>query len=179
VSARLRALLAGAAVAAMTTTDATAAGSVDVSVGGDRRPLAVRLGSSFEIRSIVANHGATPDEGLVAHLNILSVRPGTYVDPEDWSSARTRYLGAIPPGGRVSIRWRLQAVSAGSFAVYVAVVPADASQRPRVGPAVRVSVARRQTLDPGGVEMLALGIPLAVGLLTLGLRMRRRRPAPP
>jgi hypothetical protein len=114
--------------------------------------------------------------GLVAHLNVASLRPGVYVDPEDWSTSRTRYLDPIPAGGTATVRWSLQAVNAGTFAVYVAVLPQDAAGRPpTVGRAVRVTVAERRTLDAGGILPLALGVPAAVGVAAGGLALRRRR----
>ena len=45
---------------------------------------------------------------------------GVYVDPEDWSSHRTRYLAPISAGGSVTLAWKMQAVNSGSFGVYVA-----------------------------------------------------------
>jgi hypothetical protein len=41
---------------------------------------------------------------------------------------------------------------------------------------VRVSIQDRKTLNSGGILPLALGIPGALGLLALGVRLRRRRP---
>jgi hypothetical protein len=48
---------------------------------------------------------------------------------------------------------------------------------PAIGPAVRVSVADRKTLNSGGIVPLVLGVPALLGLLTLGLRYRRGRSA--
>jgi hypothetical protein len=105
---------------------------------------------------------------------VLSLRNGTYVDPEDWSSHRTRYLPPVPAGGSVTLTWRMEAVNHGSFGVYVAVVPDSGPARPpAVGPAIKVAVADRKTLNSGGILPLALGIPAALGLVTLGLRFRR------
>src|SRR3989442_1008876 len=133
------------------------------------------LGHKFFLRSTISNKGDTPASNLVAHLNILSLRPGVYVDPEDWSSHRTRYLGPIPAGGSLTLTWKLQAVNSGSLGVYIAVLPASGAPRaPTTGPTVHVSIARRQTLNSGGILPLALGIPSLLGALTLGLRFRRR-----
>ena len=67
---------------------------------------------------------------LIAHLNVLSLRSGVYIDPEDWSSNRTRYLPPIPAGGSLTLTWRLQAVNAGSIGVYVAVLPQSVAAKP-------------------------------------------------
>jgi hypothetical protein len=153
---------------------AASAGGGAVSVDVGRARIATGIGHTFEFRSTVANHGAAPAAGLIAHLNVLSLRTGTYVDPEDWSSQRTRYLAPLPPGGSTTITWRMQAVNSGSFGVYVAVLPQSGAHRPPVtGQTIRVDVGKRQTLDAGGILPLALGIPAFLGLLSVGLRVRR------
>jgi hypothetical protein len=167
--------LAALAVAALALTWAGAA-NASVSVIVDRIGVATGLGKRFAFRSTVVNSGPGEARGLVAHLNVASLRPGVYVDPEDWSTSRTRYLDPIPAGGTATVRWSLQAVNAGSFAVYVAVLPADAAGRPpTVGRTVRVTVAERRTLDAGGILPLALGVPAVLGVAAGGLALRRRR----
>ena len=167
--------LAALAVAALALTWAGAA-NASVSVTVDRIGVATGLGKRFAFRSTVVNSGPGEARGLVAHLNVASLRPGVYVDPEDWSTSRTRYLDPIPAGGTATVRWSLQAVNAGSFAVYVAVLPADAAGRPpTVGRTVRVTVAERRTLDAGGILPLALGVPAVLGVAAGGLALRRRR----
>ena len=49
----------------------------------------------------------------MAHLNVLDLRGDVYVDPEDWSTARTKYLDPIPAGGSTSVTWGGQAVNSG------------------------------------------------------------------
>src|SRR5207244_2023679 len=116
------AAVAVAVVAALlAASPAAAAGGLSVTV--DRTAISTALGRKFELRSTISNRGAAPAAGLIAHLNVFSLRPGVYVDPEDWSSHRTRYLAPIPPGGSTTIVWRLAAVSSGSIGVYVAVLP--------------------------------------------------------
>lgn len=100
----------------------------------------------------------------------------TYVDPEDWSSRRTRYLRPIPPGGSATLSWPMNAVNAGTIGLYVAVLPrSGVPVRPTTSPALRLHVEDRRTLNAGGILPLALGLPAALGLLALGVRASRRR----
>ena len=167
----LAAALAAAAVAA----GPAAAGPGPLGVSVDRERVSVRLGESFVFRSTIANHGSATAVGRIAHLNVLSLRPGVYVDPEDWSSHRTRYLAPIPPHASATVTWRVKAVNAGSIGVYVAVVPARGKPvRPATGPMLHVSIPDRRSLNSGGIAPLALGVPLVlVGLLVV-VRIRRR-----
>ena len=54
-----------------------------------RRELRLRLPRS-------GTRAPRPLSGLVAHLNVVGLSSGIYVDPEDWSEERTKYL---PPLG--------------------------------------------------------------------------------
>lgn len=154
---------------------AQAAPGSSVSVNADRTTIPTRLGKKFSFQSTISNRGSSTASGLIAHLNVLSLRPGVYVDPEDWSSNRTRYLAPIPAGGSTTVTWRIQAVNAGSIGVYVAVLPRSGAGRPTTGPTVRVEIAERKTLNSGGILPLALGVPALLGALTVGLRFRRGR----
>ena len=147
-----------------------------VSVQIDRTSIATDLGHTFSIRSRVTNRGPTPSPALIAHLNVLSYERSVYVDPEDWSSSRTRYLAPIPARGSTPIVWRLQAVNAGRFAVYVSFLPQrGAPGAPTTAPAVRVRVVGHRTLNASGVLPLALGLPALLAVAATGVRIRRRK----
>ena len=92
---------------------ASAADASQMSVTLDRARVSTQLGQKFSFRSTITNRGSTPASGLIAHLNVLSLRPGVYVDPEDWSPQRTVYLRTIAPGGSTTTTWRMHAVNAG------------------------------------------------------------------
>ena len=168
-------------VAAAALVSATAASAADaLSVNVDRSRIETKLGHKFSFHTTVTNREAAVSSGYVAHLNVLSYGRGVYVDPEDWSGERTRYLPPIPAGGSARLTWRMQAVNAGTFAVYVAVLPQQGSAgRPTTGPAIRVLVGKRTTLNAQGILPLALGVPALLGFAWLGLRVRHRRGSPP
>ncbi len=168
--------LASLITALVLATGAHAAGAAaPVSVTLDHTQISTELGGKFAFRSTITNRSATAADGLIAHLNVLSLRDGVSVDPEDWSSQRTHYLSTIPAGGSTTISWSMQAVNAGSFGVYVAVIsPPPSVSPPTTGKALHIAVAERRTLNPGGILPLALGIPALLGLLILGLRLRSR-----
>jgi hypothetical protein len=130
---------------------AASGGRLSVSI--DRTQVSTRLGHTFAFHSTIANHGTAPAAGLIAHLNVLSLRNGVYVDPEDWSSHRTRYLAPIPAGGSTTLTWRIKAVNAGSIGVYVAVLPGSgAPVPPTTGPTLRIAIADRRTLNSGALS---------------------------
>lgn len=168
--------LATVVVIALLAAAPAAGASGPLSVSLDRTQVATRLGHTFAFHSTIGNHGTSPAAGLIAHLNVLSLRGGVYVDPEDWSSHRTRYLRPIPAGGSTTITWRIKAVNAGSIGVYVAVLPASgAPVTPTTGPTLRLSIADRKSLNSGGIVPLALGMPALLVALLLAARITRWR----
>jgi hypothetical protein len=147
---------------------ASAGAAVQTSMS--RAQVATRLGDEFRFVSTVRNTGARPLPGLVAHLDVVSRRGDVYVDPEDWSSERTRYLRPLAAGAARRIAWRVKAVNAGDVAVYVVVL---GDRRPQAGPGLDVRVAERRPINAGGVLVLVLGLPVLLGLALLAVHRRR------
>lgn len=174
-AALVLALLPATAAAAV----ASSAGSGPADVTFEHLRAATALGDHFTTRSTISNGGRAPTAPLIAHLNVVSLDSGVYVDPEDWSSSRTQKIPPLRPGAATTLSWTLQAVSAGDFDVYVVVLSADArsprSAVPTVTVPVHVHVASRQTLNAGGVLPVVLVVPalLALGAAAARLHVRR------
>jgi hypothetical protein len=164
------ALVVAALVVAALVAAAPAAAAPEVSMS--RARVDTRIGADFRFSATISNLGSAPLEGLIAHLDVVSRDPGVYVDPEDWSDERTRYLPPLAPGASIVVPWTVKAVNAGRFAVYVVVLGGD---RPLAGPALDARVSERRTIDAGGVLPLAVGLPGLLGLALLGVRARRPR----
>jgi hypothetical protein len=176
-----RRLVAAAIVALALAAVLAGPAAADVAVTTDRARVETQLGRDFHFSTTVTNDAATATEALVAHLNILSLSRSVYVDPEDWSTQRTQYLGSIPAGGERTITWNIKAVNDGDFAAYATILSQDdpAGSAPATGDAVRVAVAKRTTLNSGGIVPLALGIPGALAALAVAARLSRRRVTSP
>jgi hypothetical protein len=151
---------------------ATSAAAMTVQL--DRTHVSTSIGKKFTFTTTVQNDGDQSVSDLVAHLNVLSSDPGVYVDPEDWSSHRTRYLAPISAHGTAKISWTVTAVNSGHITIFVAILPRHGSGSIAVSEPLRVEIAKRRTLNSGGVLPLALGLPALLGLSLLGTRVRRR-----
>jgi hypothetical protein len=152
-------------------------GAVEMAL--DPNQISTILGDQFTIRSDVLNPGGQPTDRLIAHLTVASLTSSVYVDPEDWSSSRTRELAPLAANDRTSLSWDLKAVNAGDFDVYVVLLPNGAASTGTgpliVSPPVHVVVAGRQTLTAGGALPIALLIPILLGLVAAATRYRLRR----
>jgi hypothetical protein len=147
-----------------------------VSVSADRTDVSTSIGRDFTFATRVDNKGSTATPPLVAHLNVLSLRPGVYVDPEDWSSRRTVFVGPIPAAGSRDITWKVKAVNSGDIGIYVAVLPQSGVAKPPVtSQTIHVRIAQRRTLNSGGILPLAAGIPALLAALAVGVRLSRKR----
>jgi uncharacterized membrane protein len=143
-----------------------------VQVALSRTEVSTRIGESFGFDSEIRNTGTRPLSGLVAHLNVAGLSSGIYVDPEDWSEDRTKFLSPLAPGESTSVGWNVKAVTGGRAAIYVVVLPGDAE--PAVSPEMTVDIADTKDLNSGGVLPLALGVPAFLGAMALLVRRRRR-----
>jgi uncharacterized membrane protein len=144
----------------------------------DRSEVSTPLGGRFEFRTRIKNTGSRPVSNLVAHLNVVGLSEGIYVDPEDWSDERTRRLPSLEPGKATDVTWSVKAVTGGEAGIYVVVLPGQgeaAGAHPAVSPSLDVRISEHRTLNSGGVLWLAVGIPAALGIVTLGVRRRRRK----
>jgi hypothetical protein len=172
---RVALVLAVAASLALAPGAYAADGISEIAVKADRTKIAVPLGGKFSFRTTITNSGAAPARGLIAHLNVLDLTGNTYVDPEDWSTNRTKYLDPIPAGGSATITFSGQAVNHGSLGLYVAVLDRKGSPRPpATASTIRLDVSARTTLNAGGIAPLAVGVPGFLALLTLGVSLSRR-----
>ena len=140
----------------------------------DQSSVSTRIGEKFHFSSTVRNLGLQPVPDVVAHLNIVSLDPSVYVDPEDWSSHRTRYLGTLVAGDSRRIEWTVQAVNSGHFVVYVAVVDHNGRGSVTASNPLATTVAQKRRLNSSGVVPLALGVPALLAVGFVALRRRRR-----
>lgn len=174
-------LAACAAVAAVLALGAEAHAAADpppLAVTVDRTVISTELGRTFAFRSTITNDGSTAAGGLIAHLTIVSLTGDVYVDPEDWSTHRSRYLRPLAAAGAATITWRVKAVNSGRFGIAVAVLrPTGDARPPATAPLVEVAVAGRTTLNAGGILVVALGVPATLAALLAALGLRRRHSA--
>jgi hypothetical protein len=142
------------------------------------------VGETVRFNTTVRNTGTAATSPLVAHLNIASLQPGVYVDPEDWSSSRTRYLEPLQPGETVTINWMVRALTEGDFAAYVTMVAADPAFVPVTGSPLLIHANPSHILPMKKVLPVIIAVPLVpLAFVFWGiaqdLRRRRTAPTPP
>ena len=150
----------------------TAAAKSPIEVSLSRGDVSTRIGESFGFDSEIRNTSGREQLDLVAHLNVAGLSSGIYVDPEDWSEDRTKFLPPLAPGESTTVGWNVKAVTGGRAAIYVVVLPGRGE--PAVSPSMAVQIADTKDLNSDGVLPLALGVPAVLGVVALTVRRRRR-----
>lgn len=140
----------------------------------DQAHVSSTIGDHFAFVSTLHNEADASRPATIAYLNVLSTRPDVYVDPEDWSAQRTRFLGDVRPGATSDVTWSLQAVNSGEFVVFVVVTSAAGGDEVVTSPALRVTIANERRLNPTGILPVVVVVPGVVAV-TLGWSRRRRR----
>jgi len=116
---------------------------------------------------MLRNTGTDATPPLVAHLNVASLQSGVYVDPEDWSSARTQYLDPLQPGDSMTMDWKVRALTEGDFAVYITLVTADPTFVPVTGAPLVVHTSPSNILPMRKVLPVVAVVPLVPFALVL------------
>ena len=155
-----------------------ALGTLEIDI--DKTTAVTNNGDKVEFHTSVTNKDTTPSPPLIVAMNIINLNAtGDVVDPEDWSPERTQYLESLAPGETRTQTWILNTILEGDYMVYVVVIPAPASEdstsQPVASPGIHVKVNPFARINPGGILPLAIGIPILLVLLLVGLLRLRRR----
>lgn len=137
----------------------------------DQSRITTSVGRIVTIESRIVNRTGKPSGRMLAHVNVAGA-DGTYVDLEDWSADVTKPVEPLQPDESTTITWDLQAVNAGSFHVYVVLLPEES--QPVASSSVRVSVGEKRTLNAGGALPVAIAVPALLGLGAAAVRYRAR-----
>jgi hypothetical protein len=158
---------------------ASAAPGQPIELTFGRAHVSMVVGQRITLDTSIANTGTEPAEPLLAHLNVVSLTSAVYVDPEDWSSERSQEVDALEPGENKTLSWGIQAVSAGSFDIYVVLLPNGASTAGRgplvVSPPVHADVAARRALNASGALPVVITVPALLGFGAAAVRYRHRK----
>ncbi len=152
------------------------------------RPLRISLdadskvaktGDVFEFHTLLTNHGSEGWSELVVAMNIVNLKDGDPVDPEDWSPQRTQFVKHLGPGQSVNQTWTIRAILKGDYLVYLVVISRpqgrDVTSQPLASSGLHLTVTPFVTLNPGGVLPLAIGMPASLTLVMAFLRRLRLR----
>ena len=161
----------------------SAVGGSGLEISIDMEFATVKTGDEIEFTTEVTNTADSASVASIVAMNIINLRKGDPVDPEDWSPERTQDLDPLEPGARATQSWSVEAILDGDYMVYMTVIAdpggADATSLPVSSPGIHLTVEAFQSANPGGVLPVALGMPSALIVITFLLRRYWRRDRTP
>jgi hypothetical protein len=135
----------------------------------------MNVGDEIEFTTTVTNADDVETPGMVVAMNIINLRKGDPVDPEDWSPERTQTLDPLAPGESAEQDWTVETVLDGEYMVYLTAIvkpgTPEETTLPITSPGIHLTVAAFQDTNPGGVLPVALGMP--TGLIVVAFLLRR------
>jgi hypothetical protein len=141
--------------------------------------LEALTGDTLTFTSTITNAGSTASPTLIVSLNFVAVDHSTYVDPEDWSSARTTTVPPLAAGASATSTWTVTTVTKGDVDAFVVALPdtgqATAAEPLIASPAVHLHVNEQRKLNPGGVLPVVIAVPGLIAAAFAGLQVSRRR----
>jgi azurin len=155
-------------------------GEAPVEITVDAAFETVKTGDAVFFDTVVTNPHAEPSAPLILAMNIVNLdAEGDVVDPEDWSPERTQYVDQLAPGESTTLSWRVNAILAGDFMVYMVVLPepgsAESTTQAVASSGIHLTVGQFTALNPRGVLPLILGAPIVLGVAAGLLIVNRRR----
>lgn len=152
----------------------------DLGISIDRSYETRRTGDIFNFTTRVKNNELSQESApLVVAMNIVNLGSGEPVDPEDWSPERLQTVDPLGPGQASELHWEVDPILKGDFLVYMVLAPKPggktSTSQPVTTPAIHLTVTQYTWLNPGNVVPLAIGMPLTLTAIWLGLRALRRR----
>jgi ABC-2 type transport system permease protein len=152
----------------------------DMELTIDLGHLVVKTGDKVEYNTVVTNNGTEASPSLIVAMNIINLNAqGEVVDPEDWSPQRTQYIQSAAPGESISLHWIINTILDGNYMIYMVLISrpetADLTSQPIASSGIHLTVTPYTSLNPGGVLPYAIGVPVAVLVITIILYRLRRR----
>ena len=151
--------------------------TIDIAI--DMDAVVVKTGDEIEFTTTVTNAADAPSPELFVAMNIINLGKSDPVDPEDWSPERTQAVESLEPGASAEQSWTVEAILDGNYMVYITAIvkpgaPAETTL-PVTSPGIHLTVQAFQNTNPAGVLPVALGMPLGLIVVAIGLRRYWRR----
>ncbi len=151
--------------------------TLEVSVNLDKR--VTKTGDEVIFRTVLTNTASVESPAVTMAMNIVNVGSHETVDPEDWSPERTQEIEPLAAGASAEQEWQIDTILDGNYMVYITAVPApsgpDTTSYPVSSSGIHLTVEAFARSNPGGVLPLALGMPIALTLVTVLIRRRWRK----
>jgi hypothetical protein len=167
-------LLLSMIILAVTVNYAYAANSIGVTVNPPS--IQANMGDKITYVGTITNNSDKAVNNLIAYISLANVTPGkeSPMDLEDWSANKAIRLDSIAPHGTYVGKWPMRLIDSGSYVAYITVVDKN-DNTPISSTMSRLEIKRVLRLNPNNVLPVAIGEPVALGMVFMLVAFRRRK----
>jgi hypothetical protein len=167
-------LLLSMIILVVTVNYAYAANSISVSINPPS--IQANMGDKITYVGTIANNSDKAVNNLIAYISLANVTPGkeSPMDLEDWSANKAIRVDSIAPHGTYAGQWPMRLIDSGSYVAYITVVDKD-DNTPLSSMMSRLEIKRVLRLNPHNVLPVAIGEPVALGMVFMLVAFRRRK----
>jgi hypothetical protein len=153
---------------------ASAAGRITASI--DPPLIQANMGDKITNVGTITNHSDRAVNNIIAYISLANVTQGkeSPMDLEDWSANKAIKVDAIPPHGTYQGRWPMRLIDSGSYVAYITVVDKN-DNMPVSSSMSRLEIKRVLRLNPNNVLPIAIGEPVALGMVFMLVAFGRRK----
>jgi hypothetical protein len=153
---------------------ASAADCITVSINPPS--IQANMGDKIIYTGTITNISDKPVANVIAYISLANVTQGkeSPMDLEDWSANKAIKVNTIPPHGTYEGKWPMRLIDSGSYVAYITVVDKN-DNTPVCSTMSRLEIKRVLRLNPNNVLPVAIGEPVALGMVFMFVAFRRRR----
>jgi len=150
------------------------AGRITVSINPPS--VQANMGDKITYAGTVTNNSDRAIDNIIAYISLANITPGKEapLDLEDWSANKAIKVDTIPPHGTYEGQWPMRLIDSGSYVAYITVVDKN-DNMPVSSPMSRLEIKRLLRLNPNNVLPVAIGEPVALGMVFMLVAFRRRK----
>jgi hypothetical protein len=138
--------------------------------------IQANMGDKITYVGTIINNSDKAANNIIAYISLANVTPGkeSPMDLEDWSANKAVKVDTIPPHGTYEGQWPMRLIDSGSYVAYITVVDKD-DNTPISSTMSRLEIKRVLRLNPNNAVPVAIGEPLALGMVFMLVAFRRRK----
>jgi hypothetical protein len=132
------------------------------------------MGDYVTVESIIKNNGTEAIKDINTYMSIVDIGNRMPIDLEDWSAQKCVYINIINPGESLRLDWKIHLITPGEYSLsIIAITPT--SERAVISPVTHFEVKAKIVLNPNNSLIVAIGMPLIIVLLLLGVRYLHKK----
>ena len=155
-------------------TSASAADGITVFISPPS--VQANIGDKITYTGTITNNSDMAIDNIIAYISLANVTLGKEapIDLEDWSANKAIKIDTIPPHGTYEGQWPMRLIDSGSYVAYITVVD-KYDNMPVISPMSHLAVKKVIRLNPNNVLPVAIGEPVALGMIYMLVAFRRKK----